>query len=198
MYRGENEMYNKLPNTNNGGNLTMILIPIMLALSNTDLLKSTLNGAENLGNKVDMLKDIKPFFSVKEQYLLSKIEDVLEIFNKINRIQKETYSEELSVSTNTIPKKERKEKILENMAKYFDDENRGLIQKVIDTNKKIEETKSNVMDSNIAIQNNDSSSITTILKLLDCMRPLFRDIDNKKIKKIDKIIELVNIPEDHF
>lgn len=191
-------MYNKLPNTNNGGNLTMILIPIMLALSNTDLLKSTLNGAENLGNKVDMLKDIKPYFSVKEQYLLSKIEDVLEIFNKINRIQKETYSEELSVSSNTIPKKERKEKILENMARHFDDENRELIQKVIDTNKKIEETRSNIVNSNISIQDNDSSSITTILRLLDCIRPLFRDIDNKKIKKLDKIIELVNVPEERF
>jgi len=189
-------MFNKLPASGSENSISLILIPVLLFLANTDILKDKFDLNQDFSQKAAMLKDVKPFFSVKEQYILSKIEDGFDILNKFSRIQKEEYEEEISSTSQSIPKKDRKERILRGMAKYVDDGSKGLIEKVIDINEKIEESKGNY--ANHKIQNTENQDLTSIIKLASCFRPLFRDSNNKKIRKLDKIIEIINIPEDNF
>lgn len=169
--------------------LSFILIPAVLFLANTNILDK-IPISKDFDEKVNLLRDVKPYFSVKEQYLLSKVEDIFDILNKVTRIQKNEYEDEISTSTLSYSNKEKKERILRSMVNHLDGNNRELLQKVIETNEKIEQTKDNF--EKFKTQNISKMDFKSIVKLISCFKPLYRDINNGTIRKIDRIIDILN------
>lgn len=178
----------------NSSYIPLLFIPIIFALLKGEKFTLNIDHNQDFKHRLDMLKDIKPYFNIKEKYYLSKVEDALSILNNFSRIRKNDYDNEISSTMNNLSDKERKEKILSNMARYLNGTNKDVIEKALFTNDLIDETKYNLSNHYGNVKTQDNTNIKSILNLLNCFRPVFNASSNKKVKKKDRIIEILNTP----
>ncbi len=194
-------MYNKLPknNSSKGFNFNSLIIPIFLLLiSSKSLNFSLVNMDDDFEKKVNFIKDIKPYFTKQEQVFLSKVQDVFDIFNKVNRITKQEYNNEISNMSVNISKVDRKEKILNEVMKYSDGKNKEIIDKVLKAKHRMDETNSRLSKHNKLVKSQNVDTLDSFVDLLNTVKPLLRDNTNKKIRKIEKMVDLIKTPVDQI
>lgn len=148
--------------------------------------------------RANMVKDIKPYFSEKEQLALSKVQDVMNILNMINRIKSEDYSGEIKSVNITKSREDRKKEILDKLMKYLDDENKTMVQKVIKTRDNLESSKEKLYKNNNMTQSTNTVGFNNLLDLIKCFEPLIQDEKYKKVRKFEKVIEIMKTPDEKF
>ncbi|EOD00867.1 hypothetical protein [Caldisalinibacter kiritimatiensis] len=159
---------------------------------------SSLAKADNLESKVDMIRRITPYFSEKEQMILYRIKDVLDIINKANRVTKANYEPQISSAVTELPSIEKKEKILVEMANHTEGKNKELLDKVIDAKRRIDETRSKLVEYKTNVATQESDNLKQMVKLIDCFKPVLDSNSKKKINKLERVVEVLRTPEDQL
>ncbi|WP_427339652.1 hypothetical protein [Caloranaerobacter sp. DY30410] len=187
-------MYNKLLNNESQnskspfGSIGMI-IPLFLLFRAKNL--NIKLGNINVEDRIEMMKNIKPYFYEKDQKILSKVQDVLEIIYKINRLTDGDYSEEVVNTLSDMDRIQRKERILKEISKYLDEKEKKIISMAVNSKERIYETKANISGyKNKAIQSN-ANKVESMVNFIKCFKPVLDEKTNKQIKKIEKIMEII-------
>lgn len=177
-----------------------ILIPFLLLLmkNDGDNFNLNINNDKDLDKKVDMLETISPYFSEREQIILSKTKDILDVVNKINRVRFNDYEPKVSSMTDELPSPEKKAKILSEMAKLMEGKNRELIYNVLEAKDKIEKTRSNLTNYKSQVTVEKVGKIDSMLNLMNCLKPVMHDKTLKKVKKMEKIVDIMKKPDDEI
>ncbi|MTI68900.1 MAG: hypothetical protein FH751_01425 [Firmicutes bacterium] len=178
-------------------NFSSLIIPVFLLLTRNGNISEKLSLDNDFQSKVEMVKNIKPYFTEDEQLLLSKVQDVFDILNKVKRLNKQEYDNEINALNTDISRIERKERILTEMVKYMDKDKRQIVDKVLRTKGRLEETKTNMETQNI-LEAQKIDKFDSLLHFIRCFEPIMNDSSNKKIKKIQKVLEIMKTPEDRF
>ncbi|KNF08128.1 hypothetical protein CLPU_9c00240 [Gottschalkia purinilytica] len=177
-----------------------MVIPAMLMLKDKsgdnrptfNLPKLNLSLDEDFSNRVDMIKDIKHYFPEKDQKMLSKIQDVFEILDKIRSITKDDYTTEIMVNSSEMSESEKREMIIKEVSRHMGKEKRKLVENVLETKDNIFQSKTNLESYGQSITQNKRNGLESIVGLINCIEPIMRDEDKKKIRKIEKISEIMN------
>lgn len=172
-----------------------MIIPLLFILNQGKDIDIKSNLKKDFTNHINIMENIKEYFPQEEQHLLAKVQDVFDILNKINRVREDKYENLVGIQNN-IPIIEKKERILKEVAKYTDDSNKELINKVVDTKHNIFKTKENIESHKKVIESQKMSPIDSLMMLINCFKPILRDDLNKKIKKVELIIDTLNTPYD--
>ncbi|MTI65863.1 MAG: hypothetical protein FH753_04595 [Firmicutes bacterium] len=178
-------------------NFSSLIIPLFLLLTRNGNISEKLSLDNDFQSKVEMVKNIKPYFTEEEQLLLSKVQDVFDILNKVKRLNKQEYDNEINALNTDVSKIERKERILTEMVKYMDKDKRQIVDKVLRTKGRLEETKTNMETQNI-LEAQKIDKFDSLLHFIRCFEPIMKDSSNKKVKKIQKVLEVMKTPEDRF
>ncbi|MBS4534300.1 hypothetical protein GOQ29_01565 [Clostridium sp. D2Q-14] len=192
-------MNNKLPATMEKSSFPQIIglmIFVFFLLTKDNNLKldiSKLNFNKDYNKQVKMMKGIKEYFPDEQQVLLSKIQDIFDVLSKINRIKSDEYDEVIQSQSN-LPSIDKKEKILAELGKYSDSKNKELIDKVVDTKRNIFKTKDNIERHKKMVESKEMSKLESIALFMDCFKPILRDDMNKKVRKVEKVMEALMIP----
>lgn len=187
-------MYNKLlnnesQNSKNSFGSIGIIIPLFLLFGAKNL---NINlGNINVEDRIEMMKNIKPYFYEKDQKILSKVQDVLEIIYKINRLVDGDYSKEVVNTLSDMDRIQRKERILKEISKYVNEKDKKIISMAVDSKERIYEAKANIQGyKSKAIQSN-TNKVESMVNFIKCFKPVLDDKTNKQIKKIEKIMEII-------
>ncbi len=193
-------MNNRLPKDNTDKKINSSfnkIIPIFLLLTSLNNSDIKLNLNTDLQRGVNMIRDIKPYFSKDNQVLLSKIQDIIDILNKANRISKEEYTDVTNLTNNiNMTKIEKKEKILSKVYDHIDDDSKKIIDKAMTIKGKIDNTKENINRHNKLVQDNNSNSskVDLLLNLICCFKPVLNSQLNNKVEKVEKIMKIIKTP----
>ncbi|SHH22400.1 hypothetical protein SAMN02745135_00104 [Caloranaerobacter azorensis DSM 13643] len=187
-------MYNRLLNSDSQnpknlfGSFGMI-IPLFLLFKSEN---SNINlGNINVEDRIEMMKNIKPYFYEKDQKILSKVQDVLEIIYKINRLTDGDYSEEVINTLSDMDRIQRKEKILKEISKYVKERDKKIINMVVDSKERIYETKANISGYKSKATQANANRAESMVDFIKCFKPVLDEKTNKQIRKIEKIIEII-------
>jgi hypothetical protein len=153
--------------------------------------KLKLNIDTNLYNKINMINEVIPYFSDKEQVILSKVSDILDIINRFNRVIKANYDVKLNDSAANMAKDEKMEKILVEMSKHLEGGNKELAQNLIDVKHRIDQTKVNLNTYNEKVSANQVAGINSIIELMKCFMPVLDENHKKTVNKVERIMEIV-------
>ncbi|WP_425448069.1 hypothetical protein [Dethiothermospora halolimnae] len=178
-----------------------LALPLMMLLNNKnekgDGIKLNLDLNDDFERKKALVSNIKGYFNENGQETLSKVEDIIDIFNKVKRIKESKYKNEVK-STNNLPAIDKGERILAEMIDYMDDDRKKVAENIIDTKKRIDETKHNITTYKESNEKIDIKKIDSIIDLIKCFDPVLDDKHKKKVKKIEKIMEVMKMSEDEF
>lgn len=196
-------MYGELPknelSTHKSNFFLFIPFVLMFSKGKDDIFNKVSSLFEyDFQQRANMVKDIKPYFSEKEQLALSKVQDVMNILNMINRIKSEDYSGEIKSVNITKSREDRKKEILDKLMKYLDDENKTMVQKVIKTRDNLESSKEKLYKNNNMTQSTNTVGFNNLLDLIKCFEPLIQDEKYKKVRKFEKVIEIMKTPDEKF
>ncbi|WP_026895985.1 hypothetical protein [Clostridiisalibacter paucivorans] len=196
-------MYDELPKKESSTHKSnfFLFIPFVLMFSKgkDDIFNKVSSLFEyDFQQRVNMVKDIKPYFSEKEQLALSKVQDVMNILNMINRIKSEDYSGEIKSVDITKSREDRKKEILDKLMKYLDDENKTMVQKVIKTRDNLESSKEKLYKNGVMTQSINTVGFNNLLDLIKCFEPLIQDEKYKKVRKFEKVMEIMKTPDEKF
>lgn len=192
-------MNNKLPATMEKSSFPQMLglmIPVFFLLTKDNNLKfdvNKLNLNRDYKNQVQMMKGIKEYFPDDQQVLLSKVQDFFDVLSKVNRIRSDKY-DGLIQSQSSLPSIDKKEKILVELGKYSDGKNKELIDKVVDTKRNMYITKDNIERHKKIVESKKMNKLESIALFMDCFKPILRDDMNKKVIKVEKIIDALTVP----
>ncbi len=190
-------MDNKLLNNIQG--IAPFIIPLLLLASNKKGFKLDISLDENYEGKARMLQDIKPYFTEDDQHILGKVQDIFDILSKFKRIIDSNYENEVSSLGESMSTLDRREKILSLMAEYMNNnDTRKLAESVVETKRNIFQTKANIESYTKSASIQSSDGLTSMLKLANCVEPLMRDSDKKKIRKIEKIAQIITSQDDEI
>ncbi|MBS4539256.1 hypothetical protein GOQ27_12340 [Clostridium sp. D2Q-11] len=177
-----------------------IMVPILLLLTKDNNFKldiKKLNLDRDFENQVQMMRGIKGYFSEDQQVILSKIQDVFDVLNKVNRIRLDKYDGVIQSQSSLAPI-DKREKILAEIGRYSDGKNKELIDKVVDTKRNMFKTKNNIENHRQLVQSQSMSTLESIVLFMNCFKPILRDDMNKKVKKVEKVIEALTIPYENM
>lgn len=187
-------MYNKLLNNgsqdskNSFGSIG-IIIPLFLLFGGKNLNIDL--GNINVEDRIEMMKNIKPYFYEKDQKILSKVQDVLEIIYKINRIVGGDYSKEVINTSSNMDRIQRKEKILKEISKYVNEKDKKIISMAVDSKERIYEAKANITGYKNMVTQSNVNKVESMVNFIKCFKPVLDEKINKQIKKIEKIMEII-------
>lgn len=175
-----------------------LMVPAFLLLTkdkdmDTDIKKFILD--KDYGKQVQMMNGIKEYFPENHQLVLSKIQDILDVLTKINRIRLDRYDGVIQ-SQSILPSIDKRERILSEMSKYSEGKNKELIDKVVDTKRNLYRTKENIERHRELVQSQSVNALESIIMFMNCFKPILREDMNKKIKKVEKVVELLATPHD--
>ena len=184
---------------NNLISIISIALPIMLLLKNNGRINLNLSFEGDLETKRDLIKNIKPYFSYQEQSTLSKVQDIIDILDKVGKVTRPTYDKDRVNSAENIPSYEKKERILYELSKYLNGNNKKIVDGLLETNKKVKETKNNLTQYQemARIQDNDDK-INSVLRIAKCLEPIMHDNGRKRMKKVEELVKVMKKPEDYY
>lgn len=176
----------------------ILLLPLIILFLNKDKMRLSvdLENHEDFRKKAEMLSKIRPYFPEKDQYLLSKVEDIFDIFYKVNRVQKSDYSQSISKLSHDISPVDKKEKILYEMSQYMNSNNKKIVDEVLNTKKNIYEAKNNLETHTKTVSTSNISKTDEIIGLIKSFEPILHQDYKNKIKKMEKLIEILKTPDD--
>lgn len=181
-------------------NLTVIALPILIfaLIEKGRIFKSDTNPSKSYQHKINMLKEIRPYFLEEDQHILGKVQDIFEILNRLNRIINSDYRDSVRVLNRDMPMIDRKEMILAKLADYLDDSSRKLAESIVETKQNIFKTKENLERYSQTVSTQNVDKLTSLVKLANSIEPLMPDRGKVQLKKIQKIIEIVKASDDEF
>lgn len=189
-------MDNKILNSIQG--IAPFIIPIFLLSLSKKGFKLDINLDENYENKAKMIENIRPYFTEDDQKILGKIQDIFDILSRFNRIMKSDYESEVSSVGNAMSLIDKKERILTQMAECMNGNNRQLAESVVKTKQNIFETKANIENYSKSVSSQNIDGLTSMIKLANCIEPIMRESDKKKVRKIEKIVQIINTPDEYI
>ena len=187
-------MDNKILNNIQG--MLPFIIPLLLLATNKKGFKLDVSLDENYEDKAKMIQDIRPYFTEEDQKILGKVQDIFDILSRFNRIMKSDYENNVSSLGDSMSLLDKKEKILSYMAEYMNDNNRQLAESIVKTKQNIFEAKANIENYTKGGSTQNMDGLALMLKLANCIEPLMRDTDKKKVRKIEKIAQIINTSDD--
>jgi len=181
-------------------NLTVIALPILIfaLIEKGGIFKADINPSRNYQIKINMLKEIRPYFLEEDQHILGKVQDIFEILNRLNRIISSDYGDNVRVLNRDLPMIDRKEMILSKLAEYLDDSSRKLAESVVETKQNIFKTKENLEHYSQTVSTQNVDKLTSLAKLANSIEPLMPNRGKVQLKKIQKIIEILKASDDDF
>ena len=176
----------------------ILLLPLILLFMNKDKSKLSidLENHEDFRSKAEMLSKIRPYFPEKDQYILSKVQDIFDIFYKVNRIKKSDYSQGISKLSNEVSSVDKTEKILYEMSHYMNSNNKKLVEDVLNTKKNIYKTKRNLENHTQKVSKSNINKTDEMLGLIKSFEPILHDDYKNKIRKMEKLVEILKTPDD--
>ncbi|RKD30562.1 hypothetical protein [Thermohalobacter berrensis] len=158
-----------------------------------------LNLDTNLDEKIEMLDRIKNYFYYNDQVNLCKAKDVLEILNKMKKIKREKYNEEVSASTvDQLTRDERKERIIEELINYSEGKNRDIMEKALTVKKNLQQVQTKVLSNRENAVSSVDSSIEPLIMVAKSFEPVMNESSRKTIRKLEKIIRILRESDDEF
>jgi len=185
-------MDTRLPSGNSSLLIIGALIPLALFLINKKDIKINISVDDDFENKANMIQNIKPYFSESEQSILCKVQDVFDILNKINRMNKSDYNGEIKELSTQISDIDRREIILTEISKFMHGENKERAEKVMAAKKSIFEVKNNLDNYKEIMTSEKVIKGSSLVKLMNSFEPILNDEYKEKIRKIEKVIGIVN------
>jgi len=182
---------------NNIKDIIPFLIPIILLSQGRKEFKLDVKLDGNYEDRVKMLEDIKPYFDEHDQRTLGKVQDIFDILSKLNRIIKSEYDEHITSLGNAMSSIDKRERILSHIAEYMGGKNKQLAEEVVTVKQNIYQTQANIEEYKQSVATQKMDGLSSIIRLANSIEPLMRDIDKKKIKKIERIAKILKTPVDH-
>ncbi|MTI49617.1 hypothetical protein [Sporosalibacterium faouarense] len=178
--------------------LAIFAIPLLLLLSDKKGMSLNLKFDKNFESKSELIENIKPYFSFQEQDTLNKVQDIIEIFNKVNKIQNSNYSKTSTALTQGISSGDRKEKILAEMSKHLEGKGKEIADNLISTRQRLLETSSKLDRHKKGVKGQGVSKTDEMLSLVNCLKPIMPDQGKRRMKKIETILDLMKKPDSEF
>ena len=144
-------------------------------------------------NQIELMESVKRYFPENQQIVLSKVEDVFDVLNKVNRIRSERYNGLIESQIN-LSSIDKKEKILENIGAYSDGKSKELISKVLNTKRNIYKAKENIQRHRSLTKNKEINKLDSAISFMNCFKPVLRNDINKKVIKVEKVINTLKAP----
>ncbi|WIV11486.1 hypothetical protein [Proteiniborus sp. MB09-C3] len=181
-------------------NLAIVALPILVfaLIEKGGSLKEGKSFSRSYQDKIKLLKEISPYFLEEDQYILGKVQDIFEILNRVNRIIKSDYTDNVKALNQDLPMLDRKEKILSKLSTYLDDSNRQLAEGVIETKQNILKAKENLEEYSQAVSTQSLDKLTSMMKLAKSIEPLMPSKGKVQLKKIEKIVDIMKASDDEF
>ncbi|NBI05832.1 hypothetical protein [Senegalia massiliensis] len=145
---------------------------------------------KNYRNEVKMIRNIKRYFPENQQLTLSKVEDVFDILDKINRVRLNKYDGLIEAKVD-LPSIDRIEMILIEIGEYSGGKSKELVSKLVNTKKNIYKTKDNIKAHNNSFRDQNSDKLESAISFMNCFKPILKEDMNNKIIKIEKVINLL-------
>ncbi len=183
------------------GNISLLAVPLMLLISNKkglNFMNFNLKLDEDWEGKSELIDNIKPYFSFEEQRALNKVQDIVDILNKINKIKTSNYNNEALALTDEISNDEKRERILVEISKHLNGRSREMANGIIETRKRFKQANERLSNQNEITSKDQLSKVDTFLDIIKCFKPIINEKDKKKITKFEKVLEIVKKPEDEF
>lgn len=182
----------------NIGSIAILAIPLLLMFSKQNGFGLNFDFGNDIDNKRVLIENIKPYFSFQEQSTLNKVQDIIDIISKFNKLKTSKYDNNISALSENLPNVEKKEKILEEISKHLEGKGKVVVDNLVETSKRVKMTRDNLDSHKKVVASQDINKMEKILNLFDSLEPIMHSKGKQKIKKIEKVLELIKKPEDEF
>lgn len=182
----------------NIGSIVILAIPLLFILSKQTGFSLNLDLGDDISNKRELIKNIKPYFSFQEQSTLNKVQDIIDIISKVSRVKSSKYENNISSLLENLPSDEKREKILEEISRHVEGKGKVIADNLVETSKRVKKARYNLDNHKKIVANQDINKMDKILNLFDSIEPIMHTKGKQKIKKIEKVLELIKKPEDEF
>lgn len=192
----------------NIGSIAILAIPLLLMFSkkngfspkgfNPKGFNLNFDFGSNIDNKKTLIENIKPYFSFQEQSTLNKVQDIIDIISKFNKVKSSRYDNNVLTLSENLPKTEKKERILEEIAKHLEGKGKVVADNLVDTSRRVQMAKNNLDNHKNKVSSQNINKMDKLLNLFDSLEPIMHTKGKQRIKKIEKVLEVIKKPEDEF
>lgn len=154
--------------------------PRRLNFANMDSIK--------LEKKCRMLNRIKGYMSTEEQYIVHRVEAILEIMGKLKSLMEGPELFNAQVRCTSLSVEERKTNMLLDLSNYMKEEDRNIIHMAIDLDTQIRTMGKKYED--LRDLTNEGININNIEKVVEILEPFLEKESRSRIEEIRKIINI--------
>lgn len=176
-----------------------LALPLLLLLNtNKRSYNQSFKLDKDFKSKSELIDNIKPYFSFNEQSILNKVQDVIEILNKVNKIKDSNYQNDSVALTTEIPRGDKRERILEEISKHLEGKSKKMTDHLIETRQRVKKAQNNILEHKKIIQQQDTNKTDEMMNFMKSLEPILPNKGNKKVKKLEQLIKLLKTPENEL
>ncbi|WP_162265466.1 hypothetical protein [Abyssisolibacter fermentans] len=195
------DMNDKESNNINNLSISSIFIPAILGIAGSEIfgLNKVFNQITTMSNNfernVNLLKNIKPYFSHSEQYTLSKIQDIFDVLNKVGRIKGEQYETEVQDMCTEVSISEKKQKIIQEFYNYLDVDKRQFIDKAMEVKDQIFTAKNRINGLGDLDEVTMDNKMDVVFEFIKCFKPILSEEHSRNLDKFEKAVQVLKAPD---